>query len=307
MEKRPSIPLLKPPRLRTGDTIGVISPAGPVRESELMPGIGFLESRGFRVNLAPHVLDVEDYLAGTDADRLGDLHAFVREPEIKAIFCARGGYGSMRLLRDIDYDLIKGSSKIMVGYSDITSLILAVHKKTGMVTVHGPMVREYIHGKESNLEGLLEFLMSRSDRCMEITVGEAVRHGRARGRLVGGNLSLICHLVGTPFLPSFDEGILFLEDRGEAPYRVDRMLTHLALSGRLDKVSGLIFGDFEKCGEASTTNRLIESFSRHFHFPVVRGFQVGHGRTNVPLPIGVEAELDTKGMTLRLLESWSEA
>ena len=306
MEKQISIPLLKPPRLRAGDTIGVISPAGPVPESELMPGIGFLKSRGFGVMLAPHVLDVEDYLAGRDADRLSDLHALMRRPEIRAIFCARGGYGCMRLLMDLDYDLIKEYPKIIVGYSDITSLLLAVYHKTGLVTVHGPMVREYIHGKASNLEGLIGFLMSGSDGGKEIAGGEVLCHGRARGRLIGGNLSLICHLVGTPFLPSFDGGILFLEDRGEAPYRVDRMLTHLALSGRLDNISGLIFGDFEKCGEASTINKLIESFSSNFHFPVVKGFHVGHGRTNIPLPIGVEAELDTRDMRLSFLEAWSE-
>jgi muramoyltetrapeptide carboxypeptidase len=230
----------------------------------------------------------------------------MNDPETKAIFCARGGYGCMRLLRDIDYGLIGKTPKILVGYSDITALILAVFHKTGLVTYHGPMVREFIHDKEANLSDLLDFLGSQGDGLRVIRGGESLSDGRARGRLIGGNLSLICHLLGTSFLPSFEGGILFLEDRGEPPYRVDRMLTHLALSGRLDGLSGLIFGDFENCGEAQLIDRLMKEFSSNLDFPVMKGFAIGHGAANIPLPLGVEAELDTEAMTLKLLESWTE-
>jgi muramoyltetrapeptide carboxypeptidase len=308
MEKFEKMPLLKPPRLRTGDKISVISPAGPVPEQELQPGLRFLESMGFSVHVAPHVYDSKDYLAGKDSDRLHDFHSVMMDPETKAVFCARGGYGCMRLLKDIDYGLIRETPKIFVGYSDITALILAVFNKTGLVTYHGPMVREFIHGKERNLRELLGFLGSKGVGTIAIKGGEVLCEGKgkARGRLIGGNLSLLCHLLGTSFLPSLDGGILFLEDRGELPYRIDRMLTHLALSGQLEGLSGLIFGDFEKCGETQIINQLIKEFSSNMNFPVVRGLAVGHGSANIPLPIGVEAELNSNDMTLKLLESWTE-
>ena len=299
------MPLLKPPRLRIGDKIGVISPAGPVPKSELEPGLRFLESRGLRVHVAPHVYDAKDYLAGKDSDRLEDLHSVFRDRKIKAVFCTRGGYGCMRLLKDIDYDLIRESPKILVGYSDITALILAVYNKCGLVTFHGPMIREYIHGKEANLEDLIGFLLSKGEDVISMEGSEVLRHGRRKGRLLGGNLSLICHLLGTSYLPSLEGGLLFLEDKGEAPYRIDRMLTHLMLSGQIEGLAGLVSGNFERCGESSAVDKLLEEFSSGFDFPIVRGFHLGHGLANTVLPIGVEAEIDTKDMTLKLLESWA--
>ncbi|MFC1885374.1 LD-carboxypeptidase [Thermodesulfobacteriota bacterium] len=296
--------LIKPPRLREGDRIGVISPAGPVSKQELLPGLKFIESCGFSVYVAPHVYDVRDYLAGEDVDRLNALHSVIIDPEISAVFCARGGYGCMRILKNIDYSLIRKFPKILVGYSDVTALILAVYFKSGIVTYHGPMIREYIHGKEANLRNLLGFLSSKGGGSIHIE-GEALRNGRAEGPLLGGNLSLICHLIGTSFLPQLDGSILFLEDNGEPPYRLDRMLTHLAISGLLENLAGLIFGDFEKCGEITEVHKLLKEFSSGFDFPVVRGLTVGHGPVNIPFPIGVRAALDTSDMTLSPLESWT--
>jgi muramoyltetrapeptide carboxypeptidase len=303
-EENKKMPLIKPQRLRKGDRIGVISPAGPVSKQELQPGLSFLESCGFSVYVAPHVYDIRDYLAGEDHDRLDDFHSVIMDPEISAVICARGGYGCMRLLQNIDYNLIKEYPKILVGYSDVTALILAVYFKSGVVTYHGPMIREYIHGKEANLKNLLGFLSSKGGGSIRIQ-GEVLRNGSAEGPLLGGNLSLICHLIGTSFLPPLEGSVLFLEDNGELPYRLDRMLTHLAMSGVLENLAGLIFGDFEKCGEISEVNKLLKEFSSRCDFPVVKGLNVGHGPVNIPFPIGVRAALDTSEMTLSPLESWT--
>ena len=225
--------IIRPPRLRPGDQIGVISPAGPVNRSDLQPGLRLLESSGFRVLVAPHVYNRRGYLAGDDEARLADLHAMFQDKDIKAIFCARGGYGSLRLLSKIRYDLIKESPKIFVGYSDITALLMAIYKKTGLVTFHGPMFRELALRSQENWESLLGLLSSKQLVKLSLTEGSAFINGRATGPLIGGNLSLICHLLGTPFFPSLDGCILFIEEKGEALYRLDRMITHLALSKKL--------------------------------------------------------------------------
>ena len=222
--------VIKPPKLRPGDLIGVISPAGPLHKKELRSGLKAIESAGFKVRLGPHVYQHRGYLAGEDLARLSDLHDMFRDPEIQAIFCARGGYGSLRLLDKIDYDLIKENPKILVGYSDITALLMAIYKETGLITFHGPMVRELNQRGEDNWRHLLNLISLNQPLKVSLKQGSALRTGKATGPLLGGNLSMICHLVGTPFLPSLDDCILFLEEKGEPLYRLDRMMTHLKLS-----------------------------------------------------------------------------
>ena len=297
------MPGIKPPRLETGDHIGIISPAGPVGESDLQGGLAILEASGFKARLAPHVYDTEGYLAGKDEARLDDLHVMLKDQEIKAVFCARGGYGSLRLLDRISYDLFRINPKILVGYSDITALLMAVHKKTGLITFHGPMVRELDRGHQGNWEGLLRLLTSDKPAKLDLSGCSVLVPGRAKGPLMGGNLSLICHLLGTPFLPSLDGCILFLEDRGEALYRLDRMLTHLALTGRLEGISGLIAGQFDGCGEEGDINRLLLEIVSESEIPLVTGFPVGHGKQNLALPIGLMADLNTALMTLTIKEA----
>ncbi|MCP4578543.1 MAG: LD-carboxypeptidase [Deltaproteobacteria bacterium] len=297
------LPVIKPPKLETGDLVGVISPAGPVSESDLQPGLKILESFGFDVRLAPHVYDMEGYLAGKDEARLDDLHAMLQDRDTKAVFCARGGYGSLRLLDRIDYDLIRSNPKILVGFSDITALLMAVHAKTGLVTFHGPMVRGLDRGHQSNWESLLRLLTSDKPAKPDLSGCSVLAPGRAKGPLIGGNLSMICHLLGTPFMPRLDGCILFLEDRGEALYRLDRMLTHLALAGGLKGISGLIAGQFEGCGETADINRLFSDIISEPGIPLVTGFPVGHGKQNLALPLGLTADLDTETMTLTIKEA----
>jgi len=297
------LPLIKPPRLRPGDLIGIISPAGPVDESELQPGLELLESSGLRIHVAPHVYDRHDYLAGDDEARLSDLHAMFQDREIKAIFCARGGYGTLRLLDKIDYDLIREHPKIIVGYSDITALLMAINKKTGLVTFHGPMVRGLSALHDNSRESLFRLISSNQPVSFSPMAGNPLIAGRTTGPLIGGNLSLICHLIGTPFLPSLDGCILFIEDRGEPPYRLDRMLTHLLLAGQLNKIAGLIGGEFIECGDNSAIDNLLNTLASDLDIPLIIRFPVGHSLTNRTLPLGINAEIDTSLMTLSLLES----
>ena len=296
-------PVIKPSRLMPGDQVGVISPAGPVSESDLLPGIKLLESAGFKVRLAPHVYDRQGYLAGNDEARLSDFHSMFRNPDVKAVFCARGGYGSLRLLDKIDYNLILENPKIFVGYSDITALLMAIHAKTGLVTFHGPVVRDFSTKDQRNWHNLIRVLSSGDVQALCLREGPPLIHGKAAGPLIGGNLSLICHLVGTSFLPSLDGSIMFLEEKGESLYRLDRMLTHLSLAGQLKRLSGLIAGDFEQCGEKSSVSRLLMRFSQGLNIPLATGLQSGHGMQNLTLPIGLTSELDTNLMTLSITEA----
>lgn len=295
--------IIKPPKLRQGDLIGVISPAGPVNEQDLQPGLETLRSSGFKVRLAPHVYDNRGYLAGDDEARLEDMHSMFRDPEVKAIFCARGGYGSPRLLDKIHYALIKENPKILAGYSDITALLMAVYKKTGLITFHGPMVRDLAKNDSRNWDSLLRLLSTDQPQSLNLRERTALIPGRVTGPLIGGNLSLICNLIGTPFLPSLDRSILFIEERGEPLYRLDRMLTHLFLSGQLKHLSGLVAGQFEDCGDKTAINDILINIVSDFRIPLATGLQVGHGPENTALPLGLMAELNTERMSLSIMET----
>jgi len=295
--------MIKPSKLNPGDAVGVISPAGPVSASELDSEIHFLKAKGYTVQVAPHVYDRQEYLAGNDADRLGDLEDMFRNPQIKAVFCSRGGYGSLRLLGRIDYDLIRKNPKIIVGYSDITALLAAIFKKTGLITFHGPMVKGFSSLPETTWRNLIQIISSKKPTSFIPMGGYPLCRGKTSGRLMGGNLSLLCRLVGTPFMPSLAGCILFLEDRGEALYRLDRMLTHLKLSGSLEGIKGLIVGRFMDCGEPGAVDKLLKEQFTPMNIPIAAGFPLGHGPENTTLPLGIPAELDSEAMRLSLLES----
>jgi muramoyltetrapeptide carboxypeptidase len=293
---------LKPPRLKKGEHIGIIAPAGPVDPSELESAIGLLESFGHRTILANQVYDRRRYLAGNDEARLGALHGMFEDETIKAILCARGGYGTLRILDRINVDLIRDHPKIIVGYSDITALLLSIYKQTGLITFHGPVVKEFLKNQGKNLRSIFDLVRGDSLLRFDLTNGEALKQGKGTGMLLGGNLSLISSLVGTPFLPSFKGAILFLEERDEPLYRIDRMLTHLRLSGIFDGIHGLVAGHFEECGDRNALNELLLDAVTNQNIPVMTGLPVGHGQENLTLPLGLEASLNTDQMALSLAE-----
>jgi muramoyltetrapeptide carboxypeptidase len=294
---------IRPPRLERGDGVGIIAPAGPVADLEIQPGADLLRSLGFEVFPSSHVLEKKDYLAGDDRVRLRDLHDMFRSDRVRAILCARGGYGTLRLLESIEYEVIRENPKIIVGYSDITALLIALHKKTGLVTFHGPVVRDFRRNRHQNLKSLLRLVGSGEKPSFPLLHGEVIRPGKAEGVLVGGNLCLLCHLLGTAFMPAPKGKILFLEEKGEPLYRIDRMLTHLRLSGFLRRCAGIVFGEFVECGDGSSLAQVVRERTSDLEMPVVTGLRAGHGQENVTLPIGVRACLDTENMSLSILEA----
>jgi len=296
-----SLPIIKGPLLQPNQTVGVIAPASPINQPEIEQGLKLLESFPFKIRLGRHLFDHLNYLAGRDQDRVSDLHQMFSDPDIKAIFCARGGYGSARLLNNIDFDLIRKNPKIIVGFSDLTALLIATYKKSGLITFHGPTLSDL--SKNKNWQNLSRLITTSRRPQIFFKQGRIINKGRARGILLGGNLSTICSLLETPFLPSFEGVILFLEEKGESPYRLDRMLTHLLLSGRLDRLSALAIGQIVDCGEKELVFNLLKERLRGLDIPVVVGLPIGHGVENISLPLGLPAILETERMLLKLEES----
>jgi muramoyltetrapeptide carboxypeptidase len=295
------LPIIKGYRLQPNQTVGIIAPASPFNQSEISEGVKLLESFPLKIRQGEHIFDHMNYLAGSDNDRVSDLHRMFSDPEIKAIFCARGGYGSARLLNDIDFDLIQKNPKIIVGFSDLTALLLALFNKSGLITIHGPTLSDL--PKNKNWPNLSKLITTSHRPHIFFKQGKKINKGNAEGILLGGNLSTLCSLMDTPFLPSFEGVILFLEEKGESPYKIDRMLTQLLLSGRLDRLSALIIGQIEDCGEMEIINSMLKERLGRLTIPVVTGLPVGHGNENISLPLGLPAVLDTERMLLTIEEA----
>jgi muramoyltetrapeptide carboxypeptidase len=302
--------IIRPPALRRGDVIGVCAPASPiVAEQDLHKGASYLQSLGYKVLLAPHVLRSRGYLAGSDKERAADLMDLFTDRRVRAIVALRGGYGTQRILPHLDFGVIRRNPKIVVGYSDLTALSLALATKAGLVSFAGPMVgAEMARG----LTGVAEEFFWRcltSTKAPGVVPGpaEPFLSGAADGRILGGNLSLMAAMAGTPYFPTFSRSLVLLEEIGERPYRVDRMLQQLALAGVWRRASGVLLGTFVDCGpeEGKPSLSLPEVFADAFRgnpLPVLAELHHGHVRQSITLPIGVRARID-KGGKLTILES----
>ncbi|MEJ5359837.1 MAG: LD-carboxypeptidase [Desulfobacterales bacterium] len=290
---------VRPPRLARGSRIGIAAPASAFDREELRRGCRVLEAMGFRVELPGGLFSVHGAFAGEDAHRARLLEQLFRDPEIDAVLCARGGWGSLRILPLIDYGTIARHPKALIGFSDTTALLSAVAARTGLVVFHGPMAAGLAEAGGRTRAGFRRALCSGEPLSFRFRRRDVLRPGRAAGRLAGGNLTTLCHLVGTPFAPSFEKAILFLEDRGEAPYRIDRMLTQMRLAGLLSGVRGVVLGSFRDCGPAEEIGRIVLEALGGRSLPVAAGLAAGHGEPNLTLPLGAAATLDTG--TLRLV------
>lgn len=310
--------LIKPKRIKPGDTIGVVAPSSGLSAEDFEKAIGNLRTLGFDPKIGKSARNRNGFLAGTDKERLEDLHWAFSDPEIKAVWCLRGGYGAGRYLPEINYDLIRRNPKIMIGYSDITALHLAIYQNTGLVTFHGPVATsepsEYTrrHALEllTNPSAPYRIELSDHNRKQESNLfkTEVITPGKARGRLTGGNLSLVTALAGTPFGLRDTKGkLLFLEDVGEQPYRVDRMLTQLRQSVDLRQMAGIALGVFEDCNpRQKDTQSLIDVLRDRLGdlgIPVIYGLSFGHIRDQFTVPMGIEAEMDTGAGTVTYLEA----
>jgi muramoyltetrapeptide carboxypeptidase len=322
--QRPATPAsprgpVKPPRLKPGDTVGLVMPSsaqwdpGPVEV--LLESLSVL---GLKGKLGGHVFDRRGYFAGRDEDRAADINAMFADPEVNAIHCIRGGWGAARLLPLLDWAAIARHPKIFIGYSDITALLLSLHAKTGLVTFHGPVgasrwnpfnvdwMKRVLWNAEAvafaNARETDDSLVPVKNRTRTITPG------KARGRLLGGNLTVFTTIVGSGYLPDFKDCILFLEDVEEEPYSLDRMFTQLKLAGILGQAKGVVWGTCDKCDPGQgfgslTIPDLLNDHLKPLGVPVYSGAMIGHVDRQFTLPLGVQVELDADAGTITMLES----
>lgn len=303
---------LKPPALKSGDTIAITSPAGAVWDAAQVESFStILKGFGFKVVLGKTLSEKYGYFAGTDELRAGELHAFFADKTIKGLFCMKGGWGCARLLDKLDFELIKRNPKVLIGFSDITTLLLAITAKTGMVTFHGPVGNSGWNAWTSsvfksvvmNAEGLPLFSNPSTEEPFV-----TIHAGKARGELVGGNLTVIASLMGSMYLPDWKGKILFLEEVKEEPYSIDRLLTQLKLCGVLDAISGLVFGKCAKCLaeeplKAFTFQEVLVQHLKPLNIPAFYGAMIGHIENKLTVPLGVMAEMDAAKGSIQLLET----
>lgn len=313
---------IRPKALRPGDTVGIITPSTPVIDPERLAVVertmNYFKLRWkMGKNVGKRSSDYQSFVS----ERLDDLHEMFRDQEVNAVFALRGGYGSPNLLDRIDYDLIRRNPKIFLGFSDITALHLAIHKRAGLVTFHGPTVSSGFstytqqHFRRALFETAPIGTVTNPPETNELRPNHtlrAIRPGTASGQLVGGNLSLIAATMGTPFEIETRGKIFFIEDVGEEPYRIDRMLTHLRLAGKLDQAAGIIFGECSGCSPADykpstaspyTLGEVVDNIFGALKIPVLSGLTIGHTPDQLTLPLGVMATLDAGKGTLEIKES----
>ncbi len=304
-------PLVKPPRLKKGDTIGLVTPAsGPFEASTIWKTRARLEHLGFRVKLAKHISETYGYLAGSDADRAADLHTMFRDDAVRAIVALRGGYGSGRLLKYLDFELIRKHPKILIGYSDITSLLLMITKLAGLVTFHGPVgvsdfsdyTQKYFWGLLTTTRpmGAIDFPQP-DDPLLPANLTWSIHGGRASGKLVGGNLTLVCASLGTPYEIDTRGRVLFLEEVEEEPYSIDRMLTQLDNAGKLEEAAAIVLGKCAGCGPRKFNPGFDRTLSVEevYHDrlgklkkPILVDLHIGHISDKITVPLGIRATVD---------------
>jgi muramoyltetrapeptide carboxypeptidase len=301
--------MIKPEALRPGGTIGVVATAGSVDLAALGQGVERLKAMGFRVQLGQSAERRWRYLAGSDRDRAEDLNRMFLDSHITAIVCARGGYGTIRILPYLDEDAIRRNPKILVGSSDVTVLLNHLHRRLGLVTFHGPMLAPNFGKQPSELtDAWFRRILVEGQGSGPVAVEgvKGIREGRARGPLVGGCLTLVCSSLGTPYEIETDGAILLLEDINEPPYRIDRMLTQLKFAAKFKNVRGVIFGKMPGCQTPPRSSYSLEDVIRdalpNHPFPILYGFPAGHGGEQVTLPLGVPVGIDGDAGVVTLSE-----
>ncbi len=303
---------LKPPALKAGDTVAITSPAGAVwDENQVETFTAILKSFGFKVVYGKTLKEKFGYFAGTDDLRANELNNFFADKNIKGIFCMKGGWGCARILDKIDYDAIKKNPKVLIGFSDITALLLAITHKTGLITFHGPVGNSGWNDFTKNVFTNVTML-NKPFNFPENPASEdkpfVINSGKAKGELVGGNLTVLSALIGSTYLPDWKNKILFLEEAKEEPYSIDRMLTQLKLSGVLDVISGFIFGKCAKClaeepQKAFTFHEVILQHIQPLKIPAFYGAMIGHIENKLTVPLGINATMDADKGIISLQES----
>lgn len=290
--------MITPPPIKIGDKIRIVAPAGKIKEERVLPAVKWLEEQGFRVEIGAHIFSSHFQCAGTDEQRLEDLQIAFNDPETNAIFCARGGYGTVHILNQLDFTAFKQYPKWLVGYSDITVLHLALNN-LGFESIHGAMPPFFFDkdGIENrNLISLMQ-MVSGKNAVYELNSSKLKKEGVADGELIGGNLSIITSLLGTQYEIESKDRILFIEDIDEYRYHIDRMMIQLKLAGKLEKLAGLVIGDFTDAKDnddpfGKTVEEIIWEAAKDYDFPVCFGLKAGHGDLNLALGFGKMWELN---------------
>ncbi len=290
-----------PPPLRSGDLLAVLAPASPVKREAFRAGVKWLEEWGFRVRYGEEIFSGRPWDRDTDRELAGQLCRVLAEPEVRGVICARGGYGSLKLLEHLDEESLGRQAKVLVGFSDITNLLCHFYRRLGLVTFHGPNVAHLGEASAAARASLWVALTATRPHVQSFDKLDVLHPGQGAGPLAGGNLTTLCHLVGTPFLPRLDGHVVFLEDHGEAGYRVDRMLHHLRLSGALAGVRGIVLGSFTGGGDAEKISGIAAAALGGLGLPVLAGLPVGHQPENHTLPVGGWAEVDGARGTLTII------
>jgi len=296
---------IKPASLRRGDKVAVVAPASSFNHERFLVGCDRLGQMGYEPIYSQDIFARDLYFAGAAERRTHDFQEFWRRDDIAALICVRGGYGSNYLLEKLDYGMIAAQPKILLGCSDITSLLTAIHDRTGLIGFHGPMVAKDIADGTFDGVSWASALQGAANWIVPASGVEVLRTGKASGRLYGGCLSMLVASLGTPYEIQTDGAILFIEDIGEKPFRIDRMLTQLRLAGKLEKVRAFVFGEMLDCappkGETYTLQQVILRVLAPYNVPIVYGLKSGHVSSgNITLPIGVEAELKAEGADVQL-------
>lgn len=291
--------IICPPRLKPGDTLGIAAPAGPFDIDIFDGGMQVLKAMDFRLRIPGGIYRRNGFLAGPDPERARIINRLFADPEVQGIICARGGYGSTRLEPFLDWEVIRANPKVFMGFSDITVLHQLIVARCRLATFHGPMGTTLGQASGDTRQSFQAALTSPAPIVITAAQGEVIRPGEGIGPVVGGNLAMICHLLGTPLQPDFKGRLLFLEEVNEAPYRIDRMLRQMKLAGCFRGLAGVFFGDFVDCGEYRAIVEVIATLFEDSAYPVLTGFPIGHGRINHTLPMGLDAVLTTAPPQLR--------
>lgn len=312
--------IIKPKRLKDGDRIALVAPGSYISESELQESVKNLSDLGFQVTFTERLTLQNGYFSGTDSQRAEDLMEMFERDDVDAIMCVRGGYGCARILPLLDYNIIKKNPKILIGYSDVTALLYGIFKKTGLITFHGPVATSTFNEFSiQNLESVLmnpeknkKFLNANPASDENIYGVQTLVNGKAKGRLIGGNLSIMVSLIGTKYDIDYAGKIIFIEEIGEEPYRIDRMLTQLIQADKFKNAAGIMMGIFSKCEPKEKDASFSKSFSlmevlkdrfSDFKIPVIYGMSSGHVKDKFTIPFGGLAELDTNEQSFTLLET----
>ncbi len=289
--------------LKQNDTFGIVAPAGSFDRKPFDSGVRILHKMGFNTRVDERIFNHSGYLAGTDDQRADQFEQMINDDQVDAIICARGGFGCLRILPHLDFDCMRRKAKPLVGFSDITALHQAMYKRAGLVTFHGPTVTTLARADEASWQSMLHVMTQPHPLRLDLSQASIVQEGVASGVFLGGNLTTLSHLIGTPYMADLAGCLLLLEDTGEKPYRIDRMLTHLRMAGCLDTLAGLVLGTFDDCGAMAEIEALVLHHFGGYQIPIVSEVSIGHGHCNLTVPLGLTAELDTYQGTLVFAES----